>query len=433
MLVKQLAKYILGHDRYVAFATTTKITIAMFLRFAYQRKRMKLCGLPANTSVKLFTDTAKQVCFGYYDVTPFSADETRLLAMHYPFPSNIQQPGKEISVGFYNLNQANSFQTIGKTSTWCWQQGCRLQWYADSNNLVLYNRMLDNCYGSVVQNIESSRIERKYRYPIYALSPNGVYGISLNFSRLHRLRPGYGYNVLPDVTAALAAPTNDGLWLVNMETGQGELLFSVAEIAAFEPHASMQNAIHYFNHVQWNPSSNRFLFFHVWLQNNQRFIRLITADADGSNRYALINEGHVSHYCWRSDATMIAYSTHQETGETYHLYTDRTQDMHAIDKNKFISDGHPTIAPNGKWLLTDTYPDKFREQSLIAYNLRASQITCLAKFFSPPRLTGEVRCDLHPRWSPMGNWICVDTAHNGKRELCLIHVAELINSFDAAK
>ncbi|SVE55722.1 uncharacterized protein METZ01_LOCUS508576, partial [marine metagenome] len=43
--------------------------------------------------------------------------------------------------------------------------------------------------------------------------------------------------------------------------------------------------------------------------------------------------------------------------------------------------------------------------------------------YSPPALTAEVRCDLHPRWSPTGSMICFDSAHEGKRAVCVLHLS----------
>ena len=89
---------------------------------------------------------------------------------------------------------------------------------SDPDRLVLYNRTVDGHYGAVVQDVEPGMVVRHYRRPIYAVSPDGKWAISLNFSRIQRLRPGYGYAVLPDETADDPLPSQDGLWRVNMGT-----------------------------------------------------------------------------------------------------------------------------------------------------------------------------------------------------------------------
>ena len=83
-------------------------------------------------------------------------------------------------------------------------------------------------------------------------------------------------------------------------------------------------------------------------------------------------------------------------------------------------DGHPSFFPSGNMIITDTYPDKFREQSLITYDLNNNEIKTLSKFCVPFKFSGETRCDLHPRLSPNGTYVCVDNVHNNLRSMTVI-------------
>jgi hypothetical protein len=373
-----------------------------------------------------FPNDNQQIFFGYYDVTPFSHNENLLLAMHVPIKNLSPKPKSEILVGYYDMNDEDPpFFKIGKTTTWCWQQGCRLQWYpVASNQEILYNRLVDGQYGCVIQDIESKEVIKAYKRPIYAVSKNGRWGLSLNFSRLHRLRPGYGYAELPDDTEGQAAPEADGIWRIDMKTGKEGFLFSIAEITHFEPLESMKGAEHYFNHILFNPDETRFMFFHVWLNNGKRYNRLITCDVDGKDRYALANEGHVSHYTWKSDDELLAYSTHADSGTNYHLYKDKTNIRKVIGKGILNRDGHPSFSPDGSLLLTDTYPDKYRDQHLLIYKLETGELHEIGAFYTPLNLKGEARCDLHPRWSSSGRFICFDSAHEGIRKMYLFDVID---------
>ena len=66
--------------------------------------------------------------------------------------------------------------------------------------------------------------------PIYSISNDCLYAVSLDFRRLQRLRPGYGYEDLPDTSIDQKAPENQGLWLMDLKTGQSELIISLADI-----------------------------------------------------------------------------------------------------------------------------------------------------------------------------------------------------------
>lgn len=378
----------------------------------------------ANVKIRKFADVNRQVFFGYYDITPFSPDSRLLLAIHAPIKNITPEPETEVIVGYYDLNdEKGSFYEIGRSTTWCWQQGCRLQWYPDgSNRKVLYNRLVDGRYGCVIQDIGSKKIIKSYKRPVYAISDDGRWGLTLNFSRLQRLRPGYGYVNFPDETREQEKPQKDGIWRIDMDSGKEEFLFSVADVAGLEILDSMKGAEHYFNHLLFNPAGTRFMFIHLWTKDKKKFGRHITCDIDGKNKFVLNNRGHASHYIWKSNDELLVFSTHQGSGTNYYLYKDKTSSKSVIGQGILKEDGHPSFSPDGTTLLLDTYPDKFREQRLFVYGLDTGEITGLGSFYSPLKFRGESRCDLHPRWSPCGKYVSIDSAHEGKRAMYLINL-----------
>ena len=70
--------------------------------------------------------------------------------------------------------------------------------------------------------------------------------------------------------------------------------------------------------------------------------------------------------------------------------------------------------------ITDTYPDKRGDQHLCLVDLKNSKTYELVALYSPLRYRGQVRCDLHPRWNRDGQFVCVDSTTNGKREMLII-------------
>ena len=367
----------------------------------------------------------QHVFFGYYDISPVNFDDSIMLSIRTVVKDSSKQNGAPLDIGYYHINKLhNRFVSVSETMTWNWQQGCRLQWYPlnahGKNSLIIYNCFVDNRYGCCIQNIMDGKKVKEYHMPIYAMSPDGRFGLSLNFSRMGRLRPGYGYTGLPDETAKQLVPKEDGIWRMEMESGKAELLFSIADIVQFEPLETMDGSEHYFNHICVNPDGTRFLFFHIWLQKDMRYTRLITCNPDGSDLYALINEGHVSHYTWKSVNEILCFSTHADTGMKYHLYKDRSEWKEVVGEGVLNEDGHPSLSPDRKYLLTDTYPDRYGDQKLLIYNLGSGALKEVGSFFRPFSYRGELRCDLHPRWSPSGQSIAFDSAHQGKRGIFLV-------------
>ena len=76
------------------------------------------------------THPNSSVFFGYYDLNPFSLDSSKVLACVASDSNHPPRVNQNLQVGYYDLEmQEKKFFKIGETSAWCWQQGCRLQWF----------------------------------------------------------------------------------------------------------------------------------------------------------------------------------------------------------------------------------------------------------------------------------------------------------------
>jgi hypothetical protein len=376
--------------------------------------------------IKKFSASHGQTFFGYYDVTPFSKKNNKILAMVGPHKNHPPINNEELFVGYFYSDSNEHFQSVDKTETWCWQMGCRLQWFPeDENNLIIYNKLVDKNYGSVVKDIKSKKIIKKLYRPIYQIDKHGKHALSLNFSRLNRLRPGYGYANIPDPFEGQASPDDDGVWLIDLVSGKDQLILTLKQLAEISPLPTMEGAEHYVNHLAFNPSGNRFLFFHLWIKNNLRYNRLITCDLNGKNKCILTSTGLVSHYAWKSDTELLVTLYKQNSGTHYYLFRDFSGMPTKIGDGLLFEDGHPSYSPDKSLILTDTYPDKYGEQRLLFYTLD-QRLFEIARFYSPIRYRGELRCDLHPRWDRTGQNICVDSSQEGSRSIYVISLKEII-------
>ena len=54
----------------------------------------------------------------------------------------------------------------------------------------------------------------------------------------------------------------------------------------------------------------------------------------------------------------------------------------------------------------------------------------LGSFYADPHLSKENRCDLHPRWSRDGRYVCIDSKHSGRRQMYLLDVSGIILAAD---
>jgi Tol biopolymer transport system component len=122
--------------------------------------------------------------------------------------------------------------------------------------------------------------------------------------------------------------------------------------------------------------------------------------------------------CWPGPGT--------PQGEKFYLYEDRTANVEPVGPQVMTVNGHCSYLPGNRWILNDTYPDKERNQNLYLYDTREGRRVPLGSFYAPKEYTGEWRCDLHPRFSPDGRKVVIDSAHGGNgRQMYVIETGTL--------
>lgn len=393
-------------------------------RFALRRMQARLSGrrelIP--NGIERYGLHGRHVYFGYYDLTPFDGENDRLLAHSTPCHNRAPTPGEKIDVGFFRRGRPDEFQRIGDSSAWSRQQGCRLQWYprvADGgNDLVLYNIDTPEGLGTTIRNTKTLREEARLPVALYDVAQDGSYGLSIDFHELNAFRPGYGYARGGLPPAIEAGPQKmAGLQRVDFATGTVTPMITLCDLIRIDPEPSMREAAHHLDHVSIAPDGSRFLFFHIWHYAGRKGTRVYIAESDGTRIRPLGLGSRVSHYAWIDSKTLLAYATREIEGGGYWLVDIDTGIRIHVNDPLLTEDGHPSVTDSGKVILTDTYPDPFGYQSLLLHDREARTTRILAQFYSPLAFRGAGRCDLHPRLSPDGSLICVDSARDGRRAL----------------
>ncbi len=391
----------------------------------------KLSGVVSKPMpVEIFQNNNNATFFGYHDKTPFSEDNSVVLAMSVN--ASDKKPSSEgtpLKIGYFSLKKENNsshFIEIGETNTWCWQQGCMLQWNPKKpNKEVVYNKLINGKYGSVIQNIETKFIVKEFHIPIYALSTCGNFAVSLNFSRLGRLRPGYGYNTLPDLNYKEFAPKDDGLFLFDVDSGISSLKVSLYDLAM---QIDKLECEHYINHISFSPDSNFIVFFHVWNNiDKTKNIRFMKYDIQRDILNVIEEENIVSHYCWLKNGSIMVTSKNTNISKWNYVIYDLINKTKSNINLPFNTDGHPMQSPVDEHVFViDTRLNKNREDKVAVFSLKKRLNYEISTFSIPYAFNGQVRCDLHPRWDRKGRYICADVVNNGKRSMALIDTSSLL-------
>ncbi len=271
--------------------------------------------------------------------------------------------------------------------------------------------------------------KRTLPHPFYTISSNGDIAVAPDFRRVNDMRPGYGYTGLPDPNVDQLAPEDSGIFRLDLETGEQELIISIADIAKIPyPHGDLSSMKHYFNHLLLSPDGSRFIFLNRWRGKDGKGFgtRMFTARPDGSDIRIVNDSGLTSHFIWRDPFHILAWAHHPSNDNAFYLQEDGTGNVQVIGKDVMTRDGHCTYIPGSKWILNDMYPDKDRKQEVYLFSVATGEKITLGKFHSPPEYTGEWRCDTHPRPSPDGRGVTIDSPHGGNgRQIYLIDISRI--------
>jgi len=386
---------------------------------------------------------------GYYDLCPWDAPGRRLLALRAEFIDRLPSGGDEVDIVLVEVDGRRRF--LGKTRAWNWQLGCRLQWLPpDHSSRIIYNTEVGGKLGAEILEIESGRVQR-LPCPIFAVTPDAKFALTLDFAELRQRRKSYGYT-------GRFQPEGGGVFRMELATGRVERIVSPNDLREMTPRGKPGSGQDWVNHILLAPGGERFCFLHRWnLADGGTYSRLLTAALDGSGLRCLLDSGQVTHCGWVNDRELVAWGRrsgavagiirrrglrnlvrpvlplarrffsrhrllHQRVaGDDYLLLRDPGGVVGPVGEHLFPGDGHCTFSSGGRLMLTDTYPDSKHQRQLLLYDRRDQELSLLAALDSLPPGVAEdwdqsgARCDLHPRWSRDGRAICFDSVHEGTR------------------
>ena len=380
--------------------------------------------------VRQITRGPKFHWFSYYDKHQFDATDRYVLSMQVDFEHRSPRADDVVRLGMIDLKDNDKWIELDRSTAWCWQQGCMLQWLPGARDEIIWNDREKDRYVCRIMNVKT-RAKRTIPHPVYSVSPDGRWAVTPDFRRLGDTRPGYGYNGIPDPNSDVPQPKDTGIFRVDLVTGRQDMLFSVADIAKIpSAQGDLSQAKHWFNHLLVNTDGTRFEFLNRWSQpGTKRFVtRMFTAAPDGSKLHVIDDNGLTSHFIWRDPRHILAFSGCQKPVGFY-LFEDKPNGgrVELIGKDVMKGDGHCSYLPKQDWVLCDTYPDRNRRQNVYLYHIPTARQVWLGHFESPKEYTGEWRCDTHPRSSRDGRSVVVDSPHGGQgRQLFLIDVSRIV-------
>ncbi len=383
--------------------------------------------------VRHLTEGPRHHFFGYIghvQNTPWNGDGSLMVALRVGFQERM--PTAEDVADIVLIDPATrEVRKIEETRAWNPQQGTMLYWNPEAPETQFFFNDRDQQTGKVfaaLYDIEERRRLREYRFEDTPVGNGGVSQAggafaAINYARMARLRPVTGYPEAWDWTVGEKHPEDDGVFRVDVDTGERRLLVSFAEMRDVlkERHPTIVDKPLFINHTLWNRDGDR-LFFFVRGTFGNRDDRInvpmtIRGDGSGLTEQRVFIGGHPE---WEFGARMIG-----EVGDDLVIYdTERQEVVETIGSRDVFPDagGDTALSPDGKWIVNGWSGEGVTRYTI--FRRRDGAWVHSDEFQRGPYTSGKLRIDSAPTWNRDSNQIAVPgLAEDGTRQMFVITIA----------
>lgn len=378
--------------------------------------------LPRITKIRQVTQGPKHHFFGYYAICPWDASERYLACMEADFGNRPKKPMEVAGICVINTT-TGEMKRVAETTAWNFQQGALVHWVGKKPQII-FNDVVDGKLSAVILDVETGK-RRVLPRAITSVAPDGSWAACISFGRLNTTRPGYGYPGVEDPYADQPHPREDGIWRMELDTGECTLLASMDDVYHASPplEAFRENPM-WMNLVLVSRDGGHAAFLSRYHGEKGWYTSLFTVGADGSNvRCVIPYSWGGSHFDWVDGQRLVITTRLHGTQGGHVLFTQGKEDHRLLSPDILTRDGHCHVSWDGRWMVTDSYPvGSSRMQHLYIMDMTSEEVALVGRFHQPSEFTGDWRCDLHPRWSRDSKKLCIDSTHDGSRQLYVLEL-----------
>ncbi len=386
-----------------------------------KKKAVSEPGGPQVT-VRMVTSGPKNHFFGYYGISPWNKSQTRMLCLESEFNDRLPREGEAAGVCVLDV-ATGRIEVVSDTRSWNMQQGAMLLWNPKNPDTeFFYNDIVDGVLCSVLYNLKTG--EKKLYPPLSGTARTGDYLPSVSYGRVSRMRAVVSYGGVKDPNPTVKHPDNDGVYLVDINTGERKLLVSYKRAAdSIAPKFPViRDRDMWIEHVQLSPDGKRLMFMPRTYGeiggSKDLQTAMYTINIDGTDmREVSPYDGLAGHYDWRNNDELVVTTNPPALGipgGKLHVLVkdDGKQNFRLISKLPFGGGSHCCFDNSGRWMVTNNKnrsaesfvdevwlwdAEKDKTYLLVGMDMQQSRF-----------MDGDTRCDIHPRWSPDNTMICVD-------------------------
>jgi len=390
-------------------------------------------------TVEQLTSGTKHHFFGYIgqcQTIPWNASGRYVLGLEIDRIVRLPTPGEFATVILVDTHHDNKIIRLDKCHAWNPQQGTMFYWNPLKPETQFFFNDRDVKTGkvfTVLYDIEEKKRVHEYKFHDTPIGNGGVAAdgsafLAINYGRLARLRPVTGYPEALDWSQDEIAPENDGIFIVDIRTGEKRLLVSYRqlekELKKREPGLDHKGL--FINHTLWNRDSDRVYFF-VRAGWNEKGVKnkgdkvntpcSIHADGTGLTLHEQFIGGHPE---WDENNILIGRQGDKQ------IYYD-------VEKKKIVGqlgtpkmfpqpEGDISLSPSGEWFVNG-YGDRKTNKNYYAVYHRTDGAFVRSEGIDRGTYSGDIRIDPAPRWNRSNDAILIPgIAENGTRQMFVLHV-----------
>ena len=388
---------------------------------------------PAFSAPRAMTSGPKDHLFAsYYAINAWSADGRYATVLETEVKNRLPTEQDAAVLGVVDAQDNNRFIPLTETRCWNFQEAAMAHWLGTApRTQFIFNDLVDGRFVSVIFDM-ANRTRRVVPFPVSAVSRDGRWAVSINYARLRLTRPDYGYGGNgQNARADTVWPEDDGLWLVDLASGEARLIVTIASVRDRMPAVKDPKALAYFCHTVFSRDGSKIFWLARTVENlvGQKVVRKwettsFTCNRDGSGVRRCFPDGWGgSHFNWLDGDRLMVTAKFKDAVWSHVLFTPGKEDYTRLGRGLLDFDGHGVFSDDGRWMATDTCPDKLGERKLMVMRMADHAVLPLGAFFVPELYREQYsRCDLHPRWRPDGKMLAFNSVHEGSRQVYVVDV-----------
>ncbi|MBD3629331.1 hypothetical protein [Cyclobacterium sp.] len=390
--------------------------------------------------IEQLTSGTKHHFFGYIgqcQTIPWNESGQYILGMEIDTISRMPRPDEPAMIFVIDTEDENNIIPLDQTYAWNPQQGTMFYWnpLAPETQFFFNDRDLETGkIFTVIYDIKERKRVKEYRYedtPIAngGVAVNGTAWLGLNYGRLARLRPVTGYPGVPDWSEEEIAPKNDGIFIIDVKTGEKNLLVSYHQLdeKIRESIPDLQHSGLFINHTLWNRNSDRIYFFARagWGPGDDSSNRVnvpftINSDGTGLTLHSIFVGGHPE---WDEGNILIGSAPDDLGKKRQVLYDVEHKQIQGYMGDSVLfpnPEGDISLSPDANW-----FANGFGKNGKNYYTIlrRNDGVWAKSEGIGKGDYSGDIRIDPAPRWNRTNDAILVPgIAPNGTRQMFLIQV-----------